>query len=165
MPESEENMARVRSGFDEIWNKGNWDLAPERYHGDIVVHTPTDPEPVRGLSNFKHHWSELRGAFPDINMAVQDIFADGDKVAARFTVTGTNTGSLAGMKPTGKRVKFDEAAIFEFKDGLVTEAWFAFDSLVMAQQLGLAPNGPPPLFFIKAMDFVARVLPKRGGQG
>lgn len=160
MPDAEENKRRVRTGFEEIWNKGNWDLAIERYHRDIVVHTPTEPEPVRGLEEFKRVWGELHVAYPDINMAVRDIFADGDKVAVRFTVTGTNTGSLAGLKPTGKRVAFDEAAFFRFEDGLVKEAWFAFDSMEMGRQLGIAPDGPPPLIVVKAMGLMARFMPK-----
>src|SRR5262245_38207858 len=142
MPDSEDNKTHVRTGFEEIRNKGNWGLAPQRFHRDIIVHTPTDPEPVRALDNFKRHWSGLQVRFPDGNMAVEEVFADGDKVAARVTVTGTNMGSLNGMKPTGKRVKFDEAAIFQFEDGLVKEAWFMFDSMDMARQLGMAPDGP-----------------------
>jgi len=165
MPEADDNKSLVITGFEEIWNKGNWAFASERYHDDIVVHTPNEPNPLHGLDEFKRVWSDLRTTFPDINMAVQDIFADGDMVAARFIVTGTNTGPLAGMKPTGKRVKFDEGAFFKFRDGKIEEAWFAFDSIIMGRQLGIAPNGPPPLFFIKTMDFVSKLLPKRAAQG
>lgn len=160
MPDAEANKSLIRTAFEEIWNRGNWDLAPERYHRDIVVHTPTEPEPIRGLDGFRRHWGELRATFPDLTMAVQEIFADGDKVAVRFTVTGTNTGPLDGMKPTGKRVRFDEAAFFRFEEGLVKEAWFAFDSMEMGRQLGIAPDGPPPLIFVKAMGLLSRFMPK-----
>ena len=70
---------------------------------------------------------------------MEEMVADGDKVATRGTLTGTNTGSFAGMPVTGKPVKVTYHDLMRFADGKLVEHWAQMDQLGMMQQLGVAP--------------------------
>ncbi len=81
-----------------------------------------------------------RGAFPDMNITMEDMVAEGDKVVARWTAQGTNTGEIMGMPPTGKAFKATGMNMFRLNDGKVAEVWTNFDDLGMMQQLGIIPT-------------------------
>jgi predicted ester cyclase len=70
-------------------------------------------------------------------MEIEDILAEGDKVAGRIRFRATNTGSFQGMPPTGKAVDVTGAGIFRVVDGRVTDNWVNFDMLGLLQQLGV----------------------------
>lgn len=162
---AEEHKARVRRGFEEIWSNGNWALALETYHADIVLHTPTHPAPIVGREGVRALWNELRTAYPDLHMRVDDAFAEGDTVGVRITMTGTNLGPQMGMPPTGKRVTIVEFGIFRFQGDQVTELRLMMDTMSLGRQLGLVPDGPPPKVLLLTMGALARLgklLPKRG---
>jgi hypothetical protein len=77
----------------------------------------------------------MQTGFPDLHETAEDMVAEGDKVVMRRTATGTHQGELAGMPPTGRKVKFTMMVIFRFADGKIVEAWWSFDMLGMIQQL------------------------------
>jgi predicted ester cyclase len=82
-------------------------------------------------------------AFPNMRWEPEDVLADGDKVAARVRVTGTNEGELMGMPASGRSVSVQVIDIIRFgDDGLVHEHWGVFDMMGMMQQLGVAPGVP-----------------------
>ena len=78
-------------------------------------------------------------AFPDTQMTVEDELADGDKVATRWTATGTHTGELMGIPPTGKQVTVTGMDINRLVGGKIVEHWGEFDQMGMMQQLGVVP--------------------------
>ena len=83
-------------------------------------------------------------AFPDLRMTVEDLVADGDKVAARVRVTGTHRGDFMGIPPTGAAGDIQLIDIMRFDaDGLVCEHWGVADMLSLMQQLGVVPAGAP----------------------
>jgi steroid delta-isomerase-like uncharacterized protein len=83
-----------------------------------------------------------RAAFPDMNMHVEDVVADGGKVVARVRYTGTHHGEFMGMPATGKSVDVNLIDIFTVgDDGLVHEHWGVMDALAMMQQIGAVPAG------------------------
>jgi predicted ester cyclase len=84
----------------------------------------------------KRIWEILLRAFPDLHVAMDDLLADGDKIVARQTVTGTNLGEYRGMPPTGKPVTYREIFIARFADGQVTDLWGVVDLYAQLQQLG-----------------------------
>lgn len=165
---AEENVARVRKGMEVVWNQGQWELSPQSYHDDIVVHTPTHRHPLRGRDEFHEMWHDLHTGYPDFHIEIEDIFAEGDRVAVRFTMTGTNTGPLAGMPATGKPVTIKELGLFRFRGERIEEIWFMTDSMAIGRQLGFIPDGPPPpkavIALINGMNRLANLLPKRGKQ-
>jgi steroid delta-isomerase-like uncharacterized protein len=84
-------------------------------------------------------WAVLLRAFPDVHVAIEDMIAEGDKVVARNTVTGTHQGQYRGVPATGKPVTYDEIFIGRFADGRIAEIWGVVDVYAQLRQLGLIP--------------------------
>ena len=76
----------------------------------------------------------------DVHYEIDDIIAEGDKVAVRMTQSGTHTGSVRGIPPTSKRFSVDYVHWFRLADGKVAELWAVRDDLSRLQQLGLMPE-------------------------
>jgi predicted ester cyclase len=90
----------------------------------------------------------FRASFPDVDMEVVDLIAEGDKVVGRFTCSATHLGDWLGHAPTGRRFeRVDEVAIFRLDDGRIVDSWSLEDSLSRLRQLGLVavpdPGGEP----------------------
>ena len=131
------NKRLVERFYDEVWGRGNVAFAPEVFADDYVRHdlrpTPAAPGAV-GQSLIAE---QFRGAFPDLEWQVDLVLAEADLVAARWTASGTNTGSWGGLTATGKRAEFSGVNIFRFgDDGKVVEIWNHRDDLGLMEQLG-----------------------------
>ena len=105
---------------------------------DVLFHAPV-PTGVTGAQALKQVWAVLLRAFPDLHVAVEDVIAEGDKVVARNTVTGTHRGEFRGFPPTGKSVTYNEIFIFRFAGGRIAEIWGVVDVLSQMKQLGMIP--------------------------
>ena len=135
---TEENKAIMRRIF-ELFNTGNLALAEEVLAADVVDHqAPPGIEP--GLAGFKQLVTMFRSAFPDIQMTIEDIIAEGDKVVARSTMRGTHQGEFMGIPPTGKQFSATSIDIVRFAGGKGVEHWGNSDDLGMLQQLGVIPR-------------------------
>jgi steroid delta-isomerase-like uncharacterized protein len=132
---AEENKAIIRRAFD-VWNKGNLDIFDELFATNYVYHDPGNPE-VCSQKDYRRFVSRVRTAFPDMHLATEDIIAEGDKIAVRYTFRGTHTG---GGSPTGKNVTITGIGIMRFADGKVVEFWVNADMLGYRQQLGAVPS-------------------------
>src|SRR6266508_4902473 len=97
-----------------------------------------DPEkPLKGAPDFKPFHEIFRGAFPNIEVAVEDLIAEGDKVVARCSVRGKHAGDHLGVAASNVPVDFTGIAIVRIKDGKIVEAWNNFDFLRMNRQIGI----------------------------
>ena len=134
----EENKALVRREFDEIWNGGQLEVMDEVYAADLAYHSPGSPD-IHGPEGLKPVAEMLRNAFPDIRFTLEDMVAEGDMVAVRWTLTGTNQGELMGVPPTGVPVEFEGNSIIRFDGGKYAEIWSSWDVRVMWLQLGVNP--------------------------
>ena len=134
---TEENKALARRVIEEMFNKGNLDVADELIAPDYVDHDPAMPEDVRGPEGFKEYVSAYRSAFSDLHVEIEDQLAEGDLVATRWTGTGTHDGELAGIPPTGNRVTLPGMEIVRISDGKLVEGWEGYDSMTMMRQLGV----------------------------
>jgi steroid delta-isomerase-like uncharacterized protein len=134
----EENKALLRRWFDEVWNKGNAEAIDELFAPDGVAHGLSDDEsmPMKGPSDFRPFHTAFRGAFPDIEVIVEDMIAEGDKVVARCSVRGKHTGDNLGIKASNSPVLFTGIAIVRIRDGKIVEAWNNFDFMKMNRQIG-----------------------------
>jgi hypothetical protein len=106
---------------------------------DALIRTPL-PLDSAGRDKLKEVFARLHRAFPDLHVTVEDLIADGDKVVARNTVTGTHQGEYMGLPATGKAVTYDEIFIFRFVDGRVAETWGVVDVFSQMRQLGMTPQ-------------------------
>jgi steroid delta-isomerase-like uncharacterized protein len=138
---TEDNKATVRRYFEEVLNQGNLALADELNAPNWVYHDPVVPD-VRTLEDYKQWFTEIRNAFPDFHVTIEDSVAEGDNVAVRYTWRGTNTGEIVRPMPlpaTGKQVTATGMSIVRFAGGKGAEVWNQTDSLGLFQQLGLIP--------------------------
>jgi steroid delta-isomerase-like uncharacterized protein len=133
----EENKAIVRRIIEEFFNTGNPALADELFAPDYIDHNPSNPE-MGGLENVKRSVADWRYAFPDTKNTVEDVIAEGDKVAACWTTRATHRGEVLGIRATGNRIEVTGSGIFRISEGKVAESWDHFDALGMLQQLGVA---------------------------
>ena len=126
----------------EEYNKGKaavLAVIDELYATDTVQHSSTGQD-IRGIKDYKQHVSEFSSAFPDLHFTIDDMVAEGDKVAVRLTATGTNKGAFRGIPPTNKKVTVWEIQIDRVAGGKFVECWSRYDTLGLMQQLGLIPT-------------------------
>lgn len=136
----EEAKATVLRAFEEITNRGNMAVAPEIFTADFQRHDLGALFPdVVGPGGVKNLIGALRAAMPDLRAEIDDFVAEGDRVAVRYTMSGTHTGELLGIQGTGRRVTFAGMNIYRLVDGKLAESWQLLDSLGLLRQLGAVP--------------------------
>jgi len=135
----EENKITVCRFYDEVFNKGNLDVVDDIFSPDYVIgDLPPGKSPSR--EGIKQTTLMYRHAFPDLHFTIHDTIAEEDKVAVRFTATGTHQGLFSGIEPTNNQVKIKCISMYRFKDGKIVEGWARRDDLGMFQQLGVIPK-------------------------
>lgn len=134
----EQNKEKMRRGIEQVWNRGNYDVADEVIATDFVAHTPASSDDLNGPEGVKQYFTSLHQAFPDIQFSVEDQVAEGDRVVARWIARGTHKGDFNGIPPTGKSITVSGITINRFADGAVVEGWMSLDELGLLQQLGVA---------------------------
>jgi steroid delta-isomerase-like uncharacterized protein len=136
---SEENKALVRRWFDEVWNKGRAEAIDELFAENGIAHGLSDDpaNPIKGPSNFRPFHTTFREAFPNMMIVVEDMVAEGDKVAARCSVRGRHEGNFMGCAATQSPVEFSGITIVRIYNGKIVEAWNNFDFMVLHKQVGL----------------------------
>ncbi len=132
---AEDNKAIVRRAYDAI-NRNDLDALDEMVDSDVTDHDPA-PGQGSGLEGVKQYFSSLHTAFPDVQMNVDYMVAEGDKVVARVSVSGTHQGEFLGIDPTGNHVAITGIDVLRIVDGKIVEHWGNFDDLGMLQQLGV----------------------------
>ena len=128
------NKALIRRHFDAIWNQGQLAVADEIVAPTYLSHFPLPGQPP-GIAGFKYAVQLLRTSFPDLQIIVEDLIAEGDKVVARLTAYGTHRATFRGIAPTGRAVKWAGIRIFRIADGKIVEHWANWDDLGLIQQL------------------------------
>jgi len=130
-----ENKALVRRFTEEFRNRGNLAVAEELLAPDYVLHAGIGPD-IHGIEGCKQDIITVRKAFPDFHMTIDDMVAEGDKVAYRWTMCGTHRGELMDTHPTGKKVTGWGMSIDRIIGGKIVETWNRYDSLGFMEQLG-----------------------------
>jgi steroid delta-isomerase-like uncharacterized protein len=136
---SEENKKLVRRWFDEVWNKGRADAIEEMFAPDGIAHGLSDDpaKPITGPREFRPFHTVFREAFPNMMIVVEDMVAEGDKVAARCSVRAKHEGEFLGRAATESPVDFTGMVIVRIDNGKIVEAWNNFDFMTLHRQVGL----------------------------
>ena len=141
---SDQNKALSRRNFEEVWNQRKLEVIDQLVAANSVLHDPSAPGgKVEGSKGYKQFVEIYLTAFPDVRFTINDQIADGDKVATRWTGTGTHNGALMGIAPTGKRSTVTGITIDRYENGKAIESWTNYDTLGMFQQLGVVPMLAP----------------------
>ena len=134
----EENKQLVRR-YQEIYNSNNLDALLEVVSEYLL--TPNIlPGIPSGVEGAKVAHEIMRTGFPDYQTTIEDMLAEGDKVAARIRMTGTHAGNFMGIPATGKQVSFTGIYIARIEDGKIVEHWGEEDSVSLLTQLGAMPK-------------------------
>jgi steroid delta-isomerase-like uncharacterized protein len=137
---AETNLALVRRFFDEMCNARKLNVADEIYAANHAYHDPSVPTSP-GPQGMKDVIGTYQTAYADAHWAIDDLFAaDGDRVIARWTGSGTQSGELMGIAPTRRAVKVAGVWVFRIAGGRIAESWNHWDCLGMLQQLGVVPS-------------------------
>jgi steroid delta-isomerase-like uncharacterized protein len=121
------NKAVVRRFIEGFLNTGDEEIADEVLAVDYIDHTPSNPE-MTGRENIKRFVAEWLATFPDSCTIVEDMVAEGDKVATRWRTSATHQGEFRGVSPTGQRIMVEAIGIFRIAGGRVVESWDKYDS-------------------------------------
>ena len=136
---TDDNKALVQQFFEQVINQRNLAALDQFVPPGGVNHTvpPGMPQETNQLVG------QYLNAFPDGQVTVEDLLADGDKVVAHVSFHGTHQGALRGIAPTGKPITLMGIHIFRIANGKVVEHWGLMDRLAALQQLGVVPPLAP----------------------
>ena len=136
------NKATFRRFYDAM-TTGDAELISktidELVEPDALIRTPL-PIEATGAQILKEVFARLHRAYPDLQITVEDVIAEGDKVVSRNSVTGTHQGEYMGIPPTGKSVTYNEIFIVRFEGARIAETWGVVDVLSQMRQLGAIPG-------------------------
>jgi len=135
----EENKQLCRDYFDAFLRRDvEWmerHIAPE-----FVRHDPGLPFEVRGPEGVAQLHDALLPAFPDMELPLHDLVAEGEKVLVRLTILATHTGPFGELEATGRRIEVPVLDLFQIRDERFVEHWALLDNLGMMRQLGALPE-------------------------
>lgn len=126
--------------YGEVVSGGKTELIDELCAPDFVDHDPL-PGTSADLAGIKEFVAQIRAAFPDLQVTVDDLIGEGDRLAVRSTMRGTHEGDFMGIPATGKKVEVSNYDFVRFENDQAAEHWGVIDSAALMEQLGMAPAG------------------------
>jgi steroid delta-isomerase-like uncharacterized protein len=116
------------------WNVGDLGGYLELYDESIKLHGYS-PEPM-SKDEVRSFYAGIHEAFEGPKLMFHEVFGGDDRLACRFTMTGSHRGEFLGIPPTGRDVSVDGITILHFRDGRCVERWSIADMLGWLGQLG-----------------------------
>jgi steroid delta-isomerase-like uncharacterized protein len=135
---TETNKAIIVRMLEQLFNEGRIDLVEEFFAEDYVEVIAGQP-PATGYERLREAIGMVRNAFADFHLSIDEMVAEGDRVAIRWTTTGTHHGELLGIPASGKQIEHSGATFYRLANGRLVEIWFLADMLVLRQQIGVVP--------------------------
>ncbi|HMD32479.1 MAG TPA: ester cyclase [Candidatus Acidoferrales bacterium] len=134
---SDANVALYKRWFEEVWNQRRRETITELFARDGVAHGVSDSGgDIHGPAEFLPFYDRLCAGFPDIRVVVEDCFAAGDKVVARYVATMNHTGDYMGLRASGKKATAMGLSVGRVRNGQIVESWDSWDKLALMQQIG-----------------------------
>lgn len=134
-----ENKERCIEFANYVFNEKDLEAVDQYIGPEYVEYNTALPEKLTG-SETKEYWMELYEAFPDLAAEELQTICEGDTVVYRHRMTGTHTGPLWGIPPTGKEMAIENVAIWRVEDGDIVEGKVFVDSTQMMYQLGITAD-------------------------
>ena len=130
---AEENKDVVRRFVADVWNTKSPALAREILSPEYTVHFAGYP--TMGYEQYMQYFPQQLQAWPDVEVSVEIVIADGNMVGIRYTWQGTHSAEAYGVPATGKRVGTQGNAFYRVMDGRIVEGWIVEDINSLLQQL------------------------------
>ena len=129
----------LMSRFVEFINTANEALATELVAPDAVFHAPVRPDPLIGPRGYMEILGMMRAGFPDIQWTLEEMVAEDDTVAARFTMRGTHQAPFFGVPASGKKIQVQAVNFYRFLNGKIIAERGQPDLFALLQQIGAMP--------------------------
>ena len=136
---TEQNKALIRRQA-ELMNQHDLEGKLALFSPHYQDHSAPPPGLPSGIEGDRHFFTMLLNAFPDLEVTIEDLVAEGDRVVERLMIRGTHKGMFMGAAPTGKHVTWGFINIYRIADGKVVDLWSEGDHLGLMQQVGLIPS-------------------------
>jgi|688.fasta_scaffold410566_2 steroid delta-isomerase-like uncharacterized protein len=134
MIQSVQNKEVVRLYIEGLWNDLRYELIEQILAPDVVAHA-ADGSQELGRERFRQVIPYLRTVFPDLHLTIEEMVAEGDRVALRLRAKGTHKGEGFGVAPSGKALDLAEWFFMRLVDGKIVEYWYLRDHALLRQQL------------------------------
>jgi predicted ester cyclase len=131
------NKKLVAQFVEDVFNEGNLDSMDQYLAEGYVEHTSGPNPDVEGIPAAREYHGTLNEAFPDFEVTIEDLIAEGNKVVQRSRISGTHEGEFMDIPPTGNEIDVPGALICRIEDGKVAESWGLNDTLGLMAQLGI----------------------------
>lgn len=135
------NKKLVEQFVEAVFNEGNLDRMDTYLAAGYVEHTPGPNPDVEGIAAAKEYHGRFNEAFPDFEVTIEDLLAEGNTVVQRSRISGTHEGEFMDIPPTGKSADIQGIVLYEIEDGKIVESWALADMMGVMQQLGVV-EGP-----------------------
>ncbi|QNI36686.1 ester cyclase [Edaphobacter albus] len=136
-----DHAATIRRFYEECLNQHQSEILPEIFTPDVIVHAPNGDG--SSLAAIQQTVERVHAMFPDHHFVVDDVVVNGDKAAARWTMTATNTAPLGGIPPTGKPITQRAVVFYRFQGDKIAEFWLQLDQIGVLRQIGVQIPGAP----------------------
>jgi steroid delta-isomerase-like uncharacterized protein len=123
------NKAAAKTYFDAVVNLGDMSAADAIFAPDIQFHYPLGD--LVGPDAIKQYAVAVRTAFPDIEFTIADLFGEGDRVAVRWSLVGSQTGEFRGQVSTNKKVSLPGVTVMSISEGKIYEMWIMFNPALL----------------------------------
>ncbi|MCI0693054.1 ester cyclase [candidate division KSB1 bacterium] len=141
-PDAAQKLKPIVDAYAEVWNTGNLNALDAIIDPQFVRHTsPAGTTSAVSLDSLKKVISNLRTAYPDFHVTLDEEIYVGEKAIVRWSYIATNTGA-GNFPPTGKQVKSTGIDILRIKNGKIVDDWAETDNLFLMQQLGFTLTPP-----------------------
>jgi steroid delta-isomerase-like uncharacterized protein len=125
--------------FVQFINTADENLAQQLISPLAKFHVPAQPEPLQGPKGYLMIIAMMRSGFPDIQWTLEEMIAEGDKVAVRYTMRGTHQGGFFGFAATGKSILVQAINFYRLVDDQIVEEYGQPDMLELLKQIGAIP--------------------------
>jgi steroid delta-isomerase-like uncharacterized protein len=147
MPALLDHATVIHRFYEECLNQYNSEVLPELFAPNVVLHASTG-EAV-GIDAVRRTVDNVHAMFPKHHFIVDDVVVNGDKAAARWTMTAVNTAPIAGVPPTGRPITNRAVVFYRFENGKIAELWLQMDQVGVFRQIGvqlpgIQPSSAPP---------------------
>ena len=135
-----ENKAIIRRLYEEVWNKRKLKVVDELFSTSHALQDPIVSGSQVGPELYKGRVVELTTALPDLCFTIEDTIAEGNKVVACWTISGTHQSEYMGIPATGKKISIEGITIHHIKNGKILDSYSRWDVLGLMRQLGAIPG-------------------------
>ncbi len=136
-----ELRALVHRHIEQGFNRGDWTVCQSTLADTYTAYYGAEGKANEGREAYVRACTFLRKSFPDVNITIEDLVVEGDKIVMRYTERGTLTGRpFLGIEPVGQRYAKPGTTVYRVVDGRLAESWGVEDTLGWFRQLGKIPE-------------------------